>query len=463
MLSKVFKAYDIRSTYPDPLNEKVAWKIGYATGKFLRAQLTGRDTTDPMLQHVVVGRDMRPHSPKLAKALIDGLRAAEMSVFDVGMVDTSFIYFAINHLGCAGGIQTTASHNPIQYNGFKISGRGATPIGSDTGLQEIQRIAATVEETNLKPTGRVEERDLWDAYIAHVRKFLDIKRPLKVVVDASNGMAGAFVPRIFEGQKNLKMIPINWEITGKFNHEPNPLVPENMKPTQDGVIANKAGFGVCFDGDADRCIICDDQGKIVGCDLLGALFAQHFLKTSPGAAVVYDLRSSRALKEAIEAAGGKPVRGRVGHVFLKKLMRENHGVFGAELSGHMYYRDNFNTDSGAITFAVALSILSGQKKQMHELIAPLAKYPQSGEINFEVEDKDGAIAAVRKKYTGRAAFDELDGLTVDAWDKEGWWMNIRKSNTEPMLRLNLEAKDRATLDKMLHEVTPMLGEPAKGH
>ncbi len=463
MLSKVFKAYDIRAVYPDPLNEKVAWKVGYATGKFLRSQLAKTDLADPMLQHVVVGRDMRPSSPKLAKALIDGLRAAEMNVFDVGMVDTSFIYFAINHLGCAGGIQTTASHNPIQYNGFKISGRHASPIGADTGLVEIQRIAATIEDTNIKPVGRLEERDLWDGYIAHVRKFMDVSRPLTVAVDASNGMAGAFVPRIFEGVKNLKLIPINWEITGKFTHDPNPLVPENMKWTQDAVLKHKADFGVCFDGDADRCMICDETGKIIGCDLLGALFAQHFLKQAPGAAIVYDLRSSRSLKETIEAAGGKPVRGRVGHVFLKKLMRDNNGVFGAELSGHMYYRDNFHTDSGAITFATALSILAASKKTMGQLIKPLAKYPQSGEINFHVEDKDGALAGLRKTYTGKATFDDLDGLTADAWDKLGWWMNVRKSNTEPMLRLNMEAKTQALLEQMLTEVTPMLGEPAKGH
>ncbi|MBI1370625.1 MAG: phosphomannomutase/phosphoglucomutase [Planctomycetes bacterium] len=463
MLSKVFKAYDIRGIYPDPLNEKVAWKVGYATAKFLKQKLSGRDAVDPMLQHIVVGRDMRPHSPKLAKALIDGIRAAEMNVFDVGMVDTSFIYFAINHLGCGGGIQTTASHNPIEYNGFKISGQHASPIGSATGLVEIQRLAATIEDTNMKPVGRVEERDLWADYVAHVRKFLNLKRPLKVVVDASNGMAGAFVPRIFQGIPGLEIIPINFEITGKFTHDPNPLVPENMQPTVDGVLKHKADLGCCFDGDADRCILCDENGKIIGCDLLGALFAIHFLKQSPGSAIIYDLRSSKALEETIKEHGGKPVRGRVGHVFLKQLMRENDGVFGAELSGHMYYRDNFYTDSGAITFATALNILSHSDQTMSQLIKPLSPYTQSGEINFRVDDKDAAIDALRKKLDGRAKFDELDGITADAWDKEGWWLNVRKSNTEPMLRLNLEARTRDTEHKVYDEVRPILGEPAKGH
>jgi phosphomannomutase len=464
MLNKVFKAYDVRAVYPDPLNESVAWKIGFATAKFLRSKLTGRAASDPMLQHVVVGRDMRPHSPKLAEALMNGLRAGEMNVLDLGMVDTSFIYFAINHVGCGGGIQTTASHNPVQYNGFKISGPHASPIGADSGLVEIQRLAATVESTHLKPVGRYEQRDLWDDYVQHVRKFLDLQRPLKVVVDASNGMAGAFVPRIFGKIKGLDLITLNMEITGSFNHDPNPLVPENMKPTQDAVLKHKADLGVCFDGDADRCILCDEKGNLIGCDLLGALFSQHFLKQSPGSAVVFDLRSSKALKETVESLGGIPVRGRVGHVFLKKLMREHDGVFGAELSGHMYYRDNYGTDSGAITFAVALSILSAAKgKTLSQLIKPLAKYRQSGEINFHVEDKDAALAKLKQLVAGRAALDELDGVTADAWENEGWWANVRKSNTEPMLRFNLEARDSTTLQKIHDELTPHLGTVVRGH
>jgi phosphomannomutase len=458
MLSKVFKAYDVRGIYGETLTEEMAWKIGYATGRFLLSQLSGRDASDPMLQHLVVGRDMRPHSEKLSESLMNGLRAAEMNVFDLGMVDTSFIYFAINHLGCAGGIQTTASHNPSKYNGFKISGREAKPIGSASGLVDIQRLAATIENTSTEPVGRIERRDLWEDYSAHIRRFLHMERPLKVVVDASNGMAGTFIPRVFEGVSGLKIIPLNMEMTGEFAHEPNPLVKENMAPTQEAVREHGADLGVCFDGDADRCMLTDENGEIIGCDLVGALFARHFLEQSPGSAVVYDLRSSKALPEAIEQAGGKPVRGRVGHVFLKALMREHDAVFGAELSGHMYYRENYYTDSGALTFATALSVLSASNKPMSELIAPLARYAQSGEINFEVEDQDGTIQSVRERYQPRAAIDDLDGITVDAWEDEGWWMNIRKSNTEPLLRLNLEAGDGATLHQMLEEVTPLLGK-----
>ncbi|MHC4997124.1 MAG: phosphomannomutase/phosphoglucomutase, partial [Planctomycetota bacterium] len=386
-----------------------------------------------------------------------------MNVLDVGMVDTSFIYFAINHLGCGGGVMTTASHNPIEYNGFKISARDAKPIGQATGLLDIQKIAATVEANSVDPTGTVEQRDLWDDYVKHVRGFLDLKKPLKIVVDASNGMAGAFVPRIFGGVENLEIIPLYFEITGEFTHDPNPLVAENMQYTVDAVKEHGADLGVCFDGDADRCILCDENGKIIGCDLMGALFAEHFLKRSPGSAVGYDLRSSKALAEAVEAAGGKAHKGRVGHVFMKKLMRDEDGVFGAELSGHMYYRDNFYTDSGAITCAVALSIIAESDKPLSQLIAPFETYIQSGEANFKIEDKDGAIEKLRSKYTDRAAIDDLDGITVDAWDGEGWWCNVRKSNTEPMLRLNMEARDQSTLDQMLGEVSPMLGMQVQGH
>ncbi len=463
MLNKVFKAYDIRGVYPDPLNEEIALKVGCATGQYLRGQLSGRDASDPMLNHVVVGRDMRTHSPKMAKALIEGLRCAGVNVIDVGMVDTSFIYFAVNYLGCCGGIQTTASHNPPNYNGFKISGLEARPIGADTGLNDIQRLAAQVDPEKVQPSGRVEQRDLWDAYREHVLKFLDLKRPLKVAIDASNGMAGVFVPKLFEGLDNLEIIPMNFETNGKFVHEPNPLVPENMKMTQDAVREHGADMGVCFDGDADRCMLTDEQGSIIGCDLMGAVMAKHFLADNPGSAIVYDLRSSKALVDAVEAAGGKPERSRVGHVFMKKVLRDTGGVFGAELSGHMYYRDNYFTDSGAITFAVMMSIVSAQDKPLSALIQPYECYSQSGEMNFKVEDKDAMIKQLEEKYGEGAEVDFLDGITIDCMASKGWWFNVRASNTEPLLRLNLEAKDDAQLKSMLDELLGLLGEPVAGH
>ncbi len=461
-IAQIFKAYDVRATYPDKLNEEAAWSVGYAAGQFLLRQ-AGKATGE-----VVVSRDMRPHSPALAKSLIEGLRAAGASVADVGMCDTSFIYFAINHLGAIGGIQTTASHNPINYNGFKISGREARPIGATSGLKEIQSIAESLSEdvrTHAAAAGGYRQLDLWEEYREHVLGFLTPpKRKLKVVIDTANGMGGKLVPVVFGGLENIEIIPINFEITGSFVHEPNPLVAENMVPTQEGVRKHRADLGVSFDGDADRCILTDEKGGLIGCDHLTAFMATHFLKgADANAAVVYDLRSSKVVEETIRALGGKPHKGRVGHVFMKAALREMKGVFGGELSGHFYFRDNFYTDSGAITFAVVLSMLGQSNRSMSELIGPYRKYPQSGERNFEVQDKDGAIRALETRFGAGGEVDHLDGVSIDRWERDGWWLNVRASNTEPLLRLNTEAKDEKTLKKLLDEVTPLLGKPAAGH
>ncbi len=464
MLGKIFKAYDVRATYPAPLNEAAAWKVGYAAGQYL-ARASGLAKHGRML----VSRDMRPHSASLAKALCDGIRAAGPDVIDLGMCDTSFMYFAVNHIDqVVGGIQTTASHNPINYNGFKISGREARPIGADTGLKDIQKIAESMPDSagpdTLAPTGKYEQRDLWEPYRQHVLSFLTpLQRRIKVFVDASNGMAGKLVPAVFSGIDNLEIIPLNFEITGSFVHEPNPLVAENMIPTQEGVKRHAAHFGACFDGDADRCMITDEKGVTIGCDHLTALFCPHFLDQAPHAAVVYDLRSSKVVPERIRALGGKPLRSRVGHVFMKALLREHEGIFGGELSGHFYFRNNSYADSGAIAFAVLLSILGRTEQPLSQLVAPFRKYPQSGEINFQVEDKQAVLDQLKGRYAKAAEIDELDGVTIDAWDKLGWWFNVRASNTEPLLRLNAEARDKAKLDALLHEIQPLLGAPAQGH
>ncbi len=469
MLSQIFKAYDVRATYPDKLNESAAWKIGVATGRYLGAH--AEDVGAPagaMADTVLVSRDMRPSSPSLAAALIEGIRASGMNVVDLGMCDTPFIYFAVNYLGAAGGVQVTASHNPVQYNGFKISKTLARPVGAETGLKEIQAEAEKVGERGTLPLkGSLHERDLWGEYREHVLKFLTTpSRAIKVFVDSSNGMGGKFVPRIFSGQNNLQIIPLNFEITGKFVHEPNPLVAENMIPTQEGVRNSKADFGVCFDGDADRCILTDEKGQIIGCDHLTALLADYFLRKSPGTTIVYDLRSSKVVEETVRTLGGVPHKSRVGHVFMKAELRKSKGAFGGELSGHFYYRDNFFADSGAITFAAVLSVLGQSNKPISELIAPYRKYPQSGEINFRAEDKAGVMAALQAKYEKSADIDHLDGVTVDAWSRDaargGWWFNVRASNTEPLLRLNAEAKTAAKLEAILAEITPMLGHRDTG-
>jgi len=460
MLAKVFKAYDVRATYPKPLDEKIAWQVGYGAAQFLLAQAEAEGFIDPMSRTVCVGRDMRKSSPALSAALRQGLRDAGAGVIDLGLVDTPFVYFAINHLACAGGIQVTASHNPAHYNGFKISRRHAKPVGQATGLGEIQRLAALVETEKAPRLGGLEEtRDLWSDYAAHLRSFIDPRvlsgeRSLRIAVDASNGMAGTMLPRVFGGIKGLTIEPIHFDnSSGEFVHEPNPLVESNLRDLQ--AVMAKGGFdaGFCFDGDADRCIALDETGAPIGCDLLLAWLVQDALAKRPGAAVVYDLRSSRSVPEIVREHGGVPVESRVGHVFMKAKLAEQAGVIGGELSGHFYFADMWNTDSGARTFAAVVTALASARKPLSKLIAPCVRYAQSGEINFENEDKLGALAALRAAYP-KARTAELDGLSIDAGD---WWANIRLSNTEPLLRLNLEARDRATVAAKVAEVSRYLG------
>ncbi|MCC5831070.1 MAG: phosphomannomutase/phosphoglucomutase [Phycisphaeraceae bacterium] len=473
MLSKIFKAYDIRAIHPDPLSEEAAWKVGYATGQYL-IRAGGGDSNGKVL----VSRDMRPSSPALSARLIDGLRCSGTDVVDLGMCDTSFIYFAINHLDAVGGIQVTASHNPIDYNGFKISGRQARPIGQATGLADIQRIAenlpANIGPGALEPTGRLESMDLWDDYRRHVLKFFTPpRRPIKVFVDGSNGMAGVLVPKVFSDLENVRIIPLNFEIGQGFAHEPNPLVAENMIPTQEGVRDNSADVGACFDGDADRCMFTDETGEILGCDHLTAMMAHHFALQEKGSSIVYDLRSSKAVEQTIRELGGKPIRSRVGHVFMKAKLKEADAIFGGELSGHFYFRDSFYTDSGAVTFALILSLIGASDEPLSRMIQPYRKYPQSGEMNFRNEDKEGVFRQIRERFGNVAQIDELDGVTVDAWSSKtrifepdgtgGFWFNVRASNTEPLLRLNAEAVDQQTLKTVLENITPILGEHVQGH
>jgi phosphomannomutase len=461
MIEKIFKAYDVRAIYPNPLNEDAAWKVGHATAQFLKRSRQEATDRVKLEDTVVVGRDMRPSSPTLAKALIDGISSVGMNVIDVGMIDTSFMYFAINYLDAVGGIQTTASHNPIQYNGFKINGPKARPIGAASGLDDIKRIASSLRPGQTGLSGKLESRDLWTEYRRHVLQFLQLKRMIRVVVDASNGMAGKMVPAVFDGVPNLQIIPILFETTGTFTHEPNPLVEQNLDMLKQRIRQDKPDLGVCFDGDADRCMFVDENQKTIGCDIITALLAKDFLQMprNKGSTIVYDLRSSHVVADEVTAAGGIPRRDRVGHAFIKKTMAETKAVFGGELSGHFYFRDNFYADSGAIAFARVLSVLSSQSKPLSELVAPLHRYSQSGEVNFQVEDKDGKIRELADVYK-KNQVDYLDGITVDLGD---WWFNVRKSNTEPLLRLNLEARTPQMMEQKFAELKKVLGEPVHGH
>jgi len=464
MLGRVFKAYDIRGKYPDLLTDTMAWQIGYGTSRYLLEDAAAAGETTPMMHNIVVGRDMRTSSPKLAEELRAGITTHGAHVIDLGLVDTPFVYFAVNHLDCAGGVMVTASHNPPAYNGFKICKRRAKPVGEATGLGEIRKFAAMADRTSkAEPTGRLEKRDLWDAYIQHVHAFLDLHgSEMKIVVDASNGMAGTSVPRVFgrrgKDVEGLEIVEINFENSkGQFVHEPNPLVAGNLAQVREAVVQHEASLGICFDGDADRCVVIDEKGGIVGCDHLTALLARAFLADRPGAPVIYDLRSSKAVPEEITSSGGVPVRSRVGHVFMKQRMGEEEAVFGGELSGHFYFRENYNADSGLIAMASVLSTVAREGRPISELIAPLARYAQSGEINFEIEDPEIALTELQQAFADRARIDFLDGITIDCFEREGWWANVRKSNTEPLLRLNAEARDEALLERVVEDLSPRLG------
>lgn len=451
----IFKAYDIRGIYPDQIDEEGAWKIGNAAAQFLRSLLTGYDRGQANMQSLCVGRDMRTSSPAIAKALIKGMNATGANVVDIGMIDTPQMYFAINHLGTCGGVQVTASHNPAKYNGFKISGLQAKPVGADTGLKDIQHIAMALPHTKGRGNGSVEKRDLTAEYRNHVLKFLKpSKAKLKIAIDASNGMAGKMVPDVFAGLP-VKIIPINFEHDGTFKHEPNPLVDVNLAEVKEAVVENACHFGFCFDGDADRLMMVDEKGQTVTCDLMTALIAAYFLESNPKSTIVYDLRSSRVVAEEIIKHGGTPRRERVGHAYMKKALRDSHAVFGGELSGHFYYRDNFYADSGLITLVHILNIVAQARKPVSELIQPLRRYSASGEINFEVEDKQAKMEELAKRFA-EGKIDYLDGVTVGFKD---WWFNCRPSNTEPFLRLNIEAKTADLLREKLGEIEAQLGQP----
>lgn len=453
-IEKVFKAYDVRGIYGSEIDEDLAWKIGHASAAFLRSMLSGYERGQASSNRLIVGHDMRPSSQSLVAALIEGITSSGAGVIDIGLCDTPMVYFAINYIGTCGGIQVTASHNPMEYNGFKVSGLKAKPIGADTGLKEIQRIVGSIRRMPLGASlAPVQKTDLWAEYRAHVLKFLKAPRRLKVVADASNGMGGKMVPAIFS-EANVEIIPLNFEIGKGFAHPPNPVVEANLAQLKAAVVEHKADFGICTDGDADRCVFVDENGQTITSDLMTALFARHFLKSAPGATVVFDLVSSRVVAEEIRAAGGVPRRERVGHSFIKKALGDSHGIMGGERSGHFYFRDNWNCDSGAIAFATAISLVAGQDQTLGQLISPLRRYCQTGEINFQVQDKDAKMKEVEHAFAG-AKIEKIDGVTVEFDD---WWCNVRPSNTEPLLRLNLEARTPAMLKEKLQQVEAILGQ-----
>jgi len=441
----IFKAYDVRGVYPDELNEDIAGKIGNAAAKLLNAGT------------LVVGRDMRLSSEALAGAAAQGIVEAGCDCLDIGLCETPAHYFAVGSSSCDGGLMTTASHNPPQYNGFKISKEKAIPVGQDSGLREIERMVTQGEYILQRKKGSILYKDISGDYTKHILSFAREIRRLKVVIDASNGMAGKHLPAVLDNLP-LETVRLYFELDGRFpNHEPNPLKAENLRDLQDAVKGTRADLGVMFDGDGDRVVFVDENAEIVKSDLLTVLIAREVLRKEPGAAIVYDLRSSRVVPEEIRKAGGVPVRERVGHAFMKATLRNTGAVFGGELSGHYYFRENFCADSGAIAFMKILNLLSAEGAKLSELLKPLQRYCATGEINFEVEDKDEKIRELAEVFSD-GKVDFLDGVTVEYDD---WWFNVRKSNTEPLLRLNLEAKTPELLEKEKARLFSLLGKPLK--
>ena len=445
----IFKAYDIRGIVPDELDTNLARRIGFAFAEHIGGS--------PLL----VGRDMRVHSPEIAEAVIAGMRGAGAHVIDIGLASTPMTYFAIGSQDVAGGLCITASHNTGEYNGMKLCSRGARPISKTTGIAEIELACEGRQQPSSTRRGGGEKLDLLQAYAQHVAGFAQVKRPLTVAIDVANGMAGHTLPAILPLLENVEAKIIFMEPDGTFpNHEANPLKEENLDPVRELVRQPKADFGVSFDGDADRCCFVDETGATVPADLMTALLARDFLAREPGKPIVYDLRSSWVVKEEITNAGGEAVRDRVGHSFIKATMRDNGAIFGGELSGHFYFRDNFVCDSGVIALVSALNLLSGSDESFSSRVADLRRYHSTGEINFQVEDK-GVVLEALKEHFKDGAQDELDGITVEygslkkaSW----WWFNVRASNTEPVLRLNLEAKTAELRDQKRAELIELIGE-----
>jgi len=454
---KIFGNFEIVGVYPDELTEDDAWKVGHAVARFLPSLVKGYDRGLREAQCLCVSRDMRTHSESLLAALIEGIRSAGVGVIDIGMVDTPHLYFAINHLGTCGGIQVTASHYPAKYNGLKISGKGATPIWIDTGLKEIKHMATALPHTKGNPTGRLEQRDLWPEYRKHVLQFLrpNLKKK-RVVIDASNGMAGQAVPIVL-ADTPIDVVKVNFEHTGKFKHDPEPLVEKNLSQLKTMVKKEDCHFGVCFDGDADRLILVNEKGETVPCDLLTALLVPYFLEKKPKSAVVYDLCSSRVVMEEIIKYGGTPRRERVGHTYMKKAMRDTHAVFGGDLSGHFYFEQNSYADSTLIALMHVLNVIDEKNRPLSELIQPLQRYSRSGEIRFRVDNKELRMEELVRRY-GDGQVDHLDGITIGF--KE-WWFNCRPSHAEPLLCLHVEAKTEELLKEKLGEIEQQLGAPVQ--
>ncbi|MFI7692462.1 phosphomannomutase/phosphoglucomutase [Nonomuraea sp. NPDC049655] len=442
-LAKIFKAYDVRGVVPDELDEPIAEAVGAAF-----VEVTGAAS-------VVVAHDMRESSVPLAEAFVRGARSRGADVVFAGLGSTDLLYYASGSLGLP-GVMFTASHNPARYNGMKMCRGGAVPIGGETGLAEIRDRAAELLGAPATPTGSLIEKDLLSGYAAHLRGLVDLSaiRPLKVVADAGNGMAGHTVPAVFEGLP-LELVPLYFELDGSFpNHEANPLEPQNLLDVQRAVVESGADLGLAFDGDADRCWVVDERGASVSPSAVTALVATRELAKDPGGTIIHNVITSLGVPEIVREHGGTPVRTRVGHSFIKAEMARTGAIFGGEHSAHYYFRDFWFADSGLLAAMHVLAALGEQERPLSQVVAAYSRYHASGELNSAVADQDEALALVSAAFAGRGEVDELDGLTITGPD---WWFNLRASNTEPLLRLNAEAADESKMKAIKDEVLAIVG------
>jgi len=442
---KVFKAYDVRGIYPGEIDEDGA----YAVARAYVEQFEPR--------RVAVGRDMRLSSPEMAAAVMAGAADSGAEVLDLGLVGTEMVYFAVGSLGLDGGVMVTASHNPGEYTGMKIVRRGALPVGGESGLLDVRDRAVGVSGPRSGAgSASISAYDIWPAYVDRVLSFIDVSavRPLKVVIDAANGMAGTMLPPVLS-RLPVEAVRCFFEPDGSFpNHEPNPLLPENREYIVRRTLEEGADLGVAFDGDADRCFFVDDTGEFVPGDFATALLAELVLAKEPGAKIIYDVRASWAVPETIRAAGGEPLMNRVGHAFIKERMRRDDAAFGGEVSGHYYFREFSQADTGVVPFLLMLEAVSRGERRLSELLAPFrAKYFLTGELNTPVRDVALKLQELKERYADEGRVSHLDGISVDADD---WHFNVRPSNTEPLLRLNLEARSQELMERKRDEVLGLI-------
>jgi phosphomannomutase len=448
MIPNIFKAYDIRGLVGSELTKQFAFSTGVAVAKFLELE------REPAT--VVIGEDMRPSSPELADAFSAGVTSQGLDVIRIGLASTDMLYFAAGKLNLPGAM-FTASHNPAEYNGIKLCLSGARPIGKESGLLIIEKFVREGVPVSLRPVGVESHKEMLQDYVDHLLTLVDVSgiRKLNIVVDAGNGMAGHTAPAVFS-RMNVDVTEMYYELDGTFpNHEANPIDEANLADLKDMVKKKSADIGLAFDGDADRCFLVDEKGNAVNPSLLTALIADRELKKKPGSPIIYNLISSRAVREVVEENGGKPLRSRVGHSFIKAMMAESGAIFGGEHSGHFYFADFWRADSGMLAALHAIAALGESKKTLSELLAPYARYFASGEINSTVSDSKAIMTGIKESYGSMPGVttDELDGLTVDG---DTWWFNVRASNTEPLLRLNVEAKTQGQMEALRDEVLAVI-------